>query len=172
MSRTIVIFHLPENQLVYLELEDLVALPVEGNFVVLEGVRYRVGDVIESIGEFKSDGSQTRREGLAKLLEILAVMFDKEAMSLFRGLRNIGSGDQVEKIGAIVMPNKSIVGDFDRPVVVRLKAVGGKAPVTDLLGQLLRTFVSTDAPTAARDVVGIHGAPGVPPIIVGVEAAE
>ena len=172
VPRTIVVVHLPQNQLVYLELQDMAGKPVLGEFLVLEGTRYCVTEVTQSIGEFKADGSQARRFGLEKLLEILAVLYEKEAVSLLRGLRNIGSGDQAEAIGSIIVARKSLVGNFDHAVFVRVKSAGGKTVVSNVLGQLLRTHSLIDT-TSAHENVGNHGtSPAAPLLIVGEDAAS
>ena len=101
------------------------------------------------------------------------MLFNDNAMNMLSGLRNIGSGDQPKATGGIFLPSKSLVGDFDHAVVVRLKAHGGKTAVNDLLGQLLKAHSATDAPTTAHENVGNHGtSPAAPPIIVGEDAAS
>jgi hypothetical protein len=163
--RTIVVFHLPTNELMYLELGDLVNSPEVGVQYTFEGVRYRVTDVTETIGEFEANG--TRRTGFDKLLELLAVSFDLESLRLLARMRNIGSGDQPEKapIGGILLPPKSMFGNFDHAVLVELKAVGSKATST-LLSQLRQI-----AGGASFEMNAAVAATGSPPIRVGEEAA-
>lgn len=171
IARTIVIVHLPQNELVYLELQDITAKPVAGEFLILEGARYCVTEVTQSIGEFRGDGTQTRRGGLEKLLEILAVLFENEAMSLLRGMRNIGSGDKAEAVGSIIIARKSFVGDFDHAVFVRVKAAGGKTGISSAFGQLLKMHSLIDT-TTAQENVGNHGTSPIAPIIIGDDAAS
>lgn len=169
MSRTIVVFHLPSSELVYLELGDLAGKPVDGSYVVLDGTRYKVSEPTESIGEFKTDS--TRRSGIEKLFEIVAVMFNQDAVTLFKTLRNIGSGDQPEVRGGIIIPRATVIGDFDNVIVAKLENAGGKVSRT-LLTQLHRAFAS-DADNGERAPAGDQTtSPAAPAIIVGDEAAE
>lgn len=166
MSRTIVVFHLPTDELVYLELGDIVAKPAVGTDYVLQGTRYKVSDVMESIGEFKADG--TRRSGMDKLLEMLGVRFGATAVTLLQKLRNIGSGDQPQVgPGGIILPNKSLFGEFDHAVLAVLSDTGKK--VSGGVLQQLHTFA---AGSGAEAEIPAGGAPhGVEPIRVTDDAA-
>jgi hypothetical protein len=167
MSRTVVVFHLPSNQLVYLELSDLSGKPVENTNLVLDGNRYRVVDVTESIGVFKADGSKL--SGMEKLLEISAVLFENDALTLLANLRNIGSGDQPEVKGGVIIPNSKLIGDFDNVVVVRLKASSGRVVTASALGDLVKAFYSQ---TGGELPATTNGSPAVPPMIIGDAAAS
>jgi len=164
MRRTIVLFHL-NDELVYLELADLAAKPKNGENITLEGHRYQVSEVHESIGEFKVDGQ--RRSGMDKLLEILALRFDDQAIPLLARLRNVGSGDQPVHTGSIILPTSTLVGDFDHAVLAVLKPYGNKV-TGNLLGQL-HQFAAGVPLHAEPDT---NGAAAVAPIRVGDAAAE
>jgi len=165
--RTIVIFHLPSNALVYLELADLVTTPIAGANYTLEGARYQVTDVLESIGEFK-DSAQ--RSGMHKLLEMLALRFDNDSISLLAQLRNIGSGDPpTVGPGGIILPTKHLIGDFDHAVLVSVKELGKKRVAGTLLGQLQTFAVHGHTGEDSDSNKGAHSS--APPTRVGEDAA-
>jgi hypothetical protein len=161
--RTIVVFHLPTNELVYLEREDLDSKPIAGDNYTLEGVRYQVTDVLESIGEYKAEGA--RRAGMDKLLEVLALRFDNEAVTLLARLRNVGSGDQPQVgPGGIFLPLKTLIGDFDHVILVSVQNFGKRA-TGNLLG-LLHSFAH------GEQLIAQPAAPDkAQPIRVGEDAA-
>jgi hypothetical protein len=140
MRRTVLFFHLPTPELVYIELGDSLNKPVAGENYTLEGVRYKVTDVLESIGEMAADdtGRLHKRSGMDKLLEMLAIRFDQEAIALLARMRNVGSGDQPDTYAgtSILLPGKSMIGDFDHAVLVTVMADTVRKPSSAVLQQL------------------------------------
>ncbi len=140
MRRIILFFHLPTPELVYIELGDALNKPVAGENYTLEGVRYKVTDVLESIGEFGPDesGRMVKRSGMDKLLEMLAIRFDQEAIPLLARMRNVGSGDQPETYGTsgILIPGTNMIGDFDHAVLVTVMADAARKPSSSVIQQL------------------------------------
>lgn len=140
MRRTVLFFHLPTPELVYIELGDALNKPVAGENYTLEGVRYKVTDVLESIGEFAADetGRMHKRSGMDKLLEMLAVRFDQEAIVLLARMRNVGSGDQPQTHAGtgILLPSSNLLGDFDHAVLVTVMADTARRGATAVLQQL------------------------------------
>jgi hypothetical protein len=164
--RTIVVFHLPTNELVYVELGDIVGKPIAGENYTLDGARYRVTDVLESIGEFKSDGKQ--RTGLDKLLELLALRLEGNALTVLSKLRSIGSADQLQPgPGGVIIPSQQLLPDFDHVVLVSLSDMGKRASTT-ILTQL-RTFANGSVGEAYVAESAPHG---VDPIRVTDDAAS
>jgi len=140
MRRTILFFHLPTPELVYIELGDALNKPVAGENYTLEGVRYKVTDVLESIGEFAADesGRMVKRSGMDKMLEMLAIRFDQEAIPLLARLRNVGSGDQPETYAGtgILLPGTNMIGDFDHAVLVTVMADAARKASKSVVQQL------------------------------------
>lgn len=172
MSRTIVVFELPTKQLAYTELTDLAGKPAQGSFFMLEGVRYSVQSVTEPLGVFDQQGQ--RRDGMSKLLEMLAWTFGNDTVNVLKTLRNIGSGDQPEVgPGGIVLPPKNLIPDFDHLVYVKLASERGRAVTPDLIGQIVKA-VASGTGNAEEIVAKQSGAEtgAAPRITVGDAAAE
>lgn len=157
MRRTILFFHLPTPELVYIELGDALNKPVAGENYTLQGVRYKVTDVLESIGEYAPDeaGRMVKRSGMDKLLEMLAIRFDEEAVPLLARMRNVGSGDQPATFAgtSIFMPGSDIVGDFDHAVLVTVMADAARKASRKVVQQL-RVIASGNLDLPATAVGG------------------
>lgn len=168
MARTIVVFYLPSNELVYCELEDLAGKPVSGDGFVFEGAQYKAVRPTQTLGVFKSGGK--RRTGLEKLCDLLEVAVGGDLMSLIAKIRNIGSGDQPESAGPVILPRKFTFDDFDHAILVRLELVAGRPATALSAATRLHAAIATEGDESVPTPVTAASAP--PSIIVGEDAAS
>jgi hypothetical protein len=120
--KTIVIMDVPGGPLLCCRIEDLTLTPERGSSYVLEGRLYDVERAIEVIGIYKLGSRKSTDEQLLSLVKMLSG--DEQAMIRLANMRNIGTEEEGETTGGIILATSlSFTANADRLVYLRLRGV-------------------------------------------------
>ena len=132
-TKTLVVFELPDRQLLCCRPSDLILAPQRGSVYMLGGGFYRAKDSVQSIGD--DDGSH--------LVEMLNSLYPDlgESAVLFNAMRNIGAGDDNPTAAdQIVLPSNTIA-EPERLLYLQMERIS--------LSSALQTQASLPEPTTA-----------------------
>jgi hypothetical protein len=125
--KTMIVFHLPQGQLLYCDLADLALTPALRSTYQFDGAEYEVERPRELLTR-KGDGS--RAPTSEQLLDLMIAVAPPEqplaALAMIASMRNIGDNILPHTDGGILLPlgAKKLIEDVDRLVVLTMRHIG------------------------------------------------